>query len=179
MNVRRGRRPSGAEDRRPNRPQTGGSASTGRFARDHHFWGDRQSVCQGGDLAAWDRGPDDRSGGWARAAKRVPAGAYWGRNLDAFNDILRGGFGTPEEGFVIRWINSDQAREHLGYGETVKRFEEMFWECHPENKDHVYGMLTEARAGKGETVFDQLIEIIRTHGPGGEEADDNVHLALL
>ncbi len=21
----------------------------------------------------------------------------WGRNLDAFNDILRGGFGTPEE----------------------------------------------------------------------------------
>lgn len=106
-------------------------------------------------------------------------GAYWGRNLDAFNDILRGGFGTPEEGFVIRWINSDQAREHLGYGETVKRFEEMFWECHPESKDHVYGMLTEARAGKGETVFDQLIEIIRTHGPGGEKADDNVHLALL
>ena len=24
--------------------------------------------------------------------------AYWGRNLDAFNDILRGGFGTPEGG---------------------------------------------------------------------------------
>ena len=38
---------------------------------------------------------------------QVP-GAYWGRNLDAFNDLLRGGFGTPEGGFVIRWINSDQ-----------------------------------------------------------------------
>ena len=23
-------------------------------------------------------------------------GAQWGRNLDAFNDILRGGFGTPD-----------------------------------------------------------------------------------
>lgn len=23
-------------------------------------------------------------------------GSPWGRNLDAFNDILRGGFGTPE-----------------------------------------------------------------------------------
>ncbi len=22
-------------------------------------------------------------------------GAKWGRNLDAFNDVLRGGFGTP------------------------------------------------------------------------------------
>ena len=27
----------------------------------------------------------------------------WGRNLDAVNDILRGGFGTPEGGFVLRW----------------------------------------------------------------------------
>ena len=29
-------------------------------------------------------------------------GSEWGRNLDAFNDILRGGFGTPEGGFTIR-----------------------------------------------------------------------------
>ena len=33
-------------------------------------------------------------------------GPYWGRNLDAFNDILRGGFGTPEVGFILRWKNS-------------------------------------------------------------------------
>ena len=25
-------------------------------------------------------------------------GRQWGRNLDAFNDILRGCFGTPDEG---------------------------------------------------------------------------------
>jgi RNAse (barnase) inhibitor barstar len=31
--------------------------------------------------------------------------APWGRNLNAFKDILRGGFGTPEEGFVIRGKN--------------------------------------------------------------------------
>jgi len=28
-------------------------------------------------------------------------GADWGRNLDAFNNILRGGFGTPEWGFIL------------------------------------------------------------------------------
>jgi len=27
-------------------------------------------------------------------------GESWGRNLDAFNDILRGGFGTPDEGSI-------------------------------------------------------------------------------
>ncbi len=31
----------------------------------------------------------------------------WGKNLDAFNDILRGGFGTPEGGFILRWTHSD------------------------------------------------------------------------
>jgi RNAse (barnase) inhibitor barstar len=38
----------------------------------------------------------------------------WGHNLDAFNDILRGGFGTPEEGFVLKWKNSALSRERLG-----------------------------------------------------------------
>lgn len=34
-------------------------------------------------------------------------GAAWGRNLDAFNDVLHGGFGTPEDGFIFRWRNYD------------------------------------------------------------------------
>ena len=29
-------------------------------------------------------------------------GAYFGSNLDALDDILSGGFGTPEGGFVLR-----------------------------------------------------------------------------
>ena len=41
-------------------------------------------------------------------------GAKWGHNLDAFNDILRGGFGTPDGGFVLRWVNSDVSRQRLG-----------------------------------------------------------------
>lgn len=45
----------------------------------------------------------------------VIPGAHWGRNLDAFNDILRGGFGTPDEGgFVLRWTNSRRSKEALG-----------------------------------------------------------------
>jgi RNAse (barnase) inhibitor barstar len=40
---------------------------------------------------------------------------FWGPNLDAFNDILRGGFGTPEEGFLLVWKHSDVSREKLSY----------------------------------------------------------------
>jgi RNAse (barnase) inhibitor barstar len=48
-------------------------------------------------------------------------GAEWGRNLEAFNDILRGGFGTPEAGFILRWNNSAVSRTRLGYPETVRQ----------------------------------------------------------
>ena len=38
----------------------------------------------------------------------------WGRNLGAFADILAGGFGTPEAGFTLRWLNSERSRKSLG-----------------------------------------------------------------
>jgi len=66
----------------------------------------------------------------------------WSGNLDAFNDILRGGFGTPEGGFVIVWRNHRKSREELG------------------------------------TKFDILLEVIREHGPGGDEEEDGIELRL-
>ncbi len=37
----------------------------------------------------------------------------WGRNLDALNDILNGGFGTPAEGFIIVWKNSQYSKKQM------------------------------------------------------------------
>ena len=81
-------------------------------------------------------------------------GVYWGRNLDAFNDILRGGFGTPDDGFTLRWKRHEVSRQRLGYART------------------------RAQAKMGETVFEELLEIIRIHGPGGRESEDKVELVL-
>src|SRR5579862_479862 len=64
-------------------------------------------------------------------------GAEWGHNLDAFNDILRGGFGTPDGGFVIRWANSDVSRERFGYAETVRQLGLRQQRCHPSNRPFV------------------------------------------
>lgn len=105
-------------------------------------------------------------------------GAEWGRNLDAFNDILRGGFGTPDGGFVLRWGNADVSRARLGQEETIRQLGLRLTRCHPSNRAHVAQQLASARLGEFDTVFEWLLEIIRVHGPGGDESDDGVDLVL-
>jgi len=102
----------------------------------------------------------------------------WSGNLDALNDILRGGFGTPENGFAIVWEHSAVSRERLGYGETVRQLERRIDRCHPSNREHVRKELDDARRGRGRTVFDWIVEVIRAHGPGGERPEDGVLLIL-
>jgi RNAse (barnase) inhibitor barstar len=106
-------------------------------------------------------------------------GARWGRNLDAFNDVLRGGFGTPEGGFTLRWRDAGRSREALGHAETARWLEARLPRVHPTNRADFEARLTEARAGRGETLFDTLVAIVREHGPGGAEEGDAVHLELL
>jgi RNAse (barnase) inhibitor barstar len=102
----------------------------------------------------------------------------WGHNLDAFNDILRGGFGTPDGGFTIRWKNHNISRDHLGYPETIRQLTLRLERCHPSNHDIVSEYLRDAEQERDQTVFDWLLEIIRKHGPGGEEEQDGVKLIL-
>ena len=41
------------------------------------------------------------------------AGTYWGRNLDALNDIMRGDFGPLPESFRLVWKNAALSRQRL------------------------------------------------------------------
>jgi RNAse (barnase) inhibitor barstar len=117
-------------------------------------------------------------GFFEEVSRKVIPGFEWGKNLDAFNDILRGGFGTPEEGFIIQWKNSAVSRERLGYSETVRQLELGLARCHPSNGIAVATDLDIARKGKGSTVFDWLVEIIERHCVGGDESEDGVELEL-
>ncbi len=86
--------------------------------------------------------------------------APWGRNLDAFRDILCGGWGTPGEGFILRWNNSTLSRERLGYPETVRQLEKRLQICHPTAREITRSKIEWAKQNKGATVFDWLVEII-------------------
>lgn len=96
-------------------------------------------------------------------SRQLIPGADWGHNLDAFNDILRGGFGTPAEGFILVWRHSHLSRERLGYGETIRELERMLMRCHPSNRVNVMEQLSRARHSEGPTCFDWLVEIIQRH----------------
>ncbi|WP_441232814.1 barstar family protein [Bradyrhizobium sp. 930_D9_N1_4] len=109
---------------------------------------------------------------------RIIPGAEWGRNLEAFNDILRGGFGTPDEGFVFCWDDHEISKQNLGYDETARQLRKRLERCHPSNIGSVENDLAEALRHEGPTVFDWLIEIIRCHCPGGDEAEDGIELTL-
>jgi hypothetical protein len=120
----------------------------------------------------------DDLAGFAREFSTLLDSHTWNGNLDAFNDILRGGFGTPEDGFVLRWLESERSRTALGWEATVAWYEQVLTTCHPESRAYMQAGLDRARRHEGETLFDRFVEIIRDHGPGGRQADDSVHLEL-
>jgi hypothetical protein len=116
--------------------------------------------------------------GFAREFSRLLDDYEWRGSLDAFNDILRGGFGTPEDSWVLMWCNSDRSRETLGYTATIKRLRGLLETCHPSNRESIRHRIEEAERGVGPTLFDEILEIIRIHGPGGSEEDNGVLLEL-
>ncbi len=84
-----------------------------------------------------------------------------GHNLDAFNDLLRGGFGVHEYGepILLRWINFEKSKQCLGYDATVQYYERMIKTCHPTNTHHVNHLLEDAKKHSGDTVLDLIIKI--------------------
>lgn len=105
-------------------------------------------------------------------------GSPWGRNLDAFNDVLRGGFGTPEDGFILEWRNHALSRLRLGHAETARQYERMLQTCHPNHVARLESLRRDAMRGEGATVFDWITGIIADHGPGGDESEDGIELVL-
>lgn len=94
-------------------------------------------------------------------------GGYFGTNLDAFADCLSGGFGTPDDDdFAVEWRDHEISRQHLGYPETVRQLELRLARCHPTNSLLVRFDLEDARADRGPTVFEWLVEIFNDKAPG-------------
>jgi RNAse (barnase) inhibitor barstar len=122
---------------------------------------------------------DDLDGFYDEVSRRIIPGASWGRNLNAFNDILRGGFGTPEQTWILRWENAALSRERLGHDAMARQLRRLLSSCHPDNRQWLAADLHRAENREGQTLFDTLIEIIRSHGPDGTEAGAHVYLELL
>jgi RNAse (barnase) inhibitor barstar len=99
--------------------------------------------------------------------KKLTFSLNWkiGRNLDAFNDILRGGFGVHEYGEKLEliWKNHNISKSNLGRDETIKYIQLKLKSCHPTNISSVLRELELVKEHKGETLFQIIIKIIIGH----------------
>ena len=84
------------------------------------------------------------------------------RNLDAFIDFLRGGFGKHNynEPIKITWVNNEKSKKDLGYPETINVLKKRLVKCHPSNKDKIQKEIEMAEKNEGKTIYDEIIECI-------------------
>lgn len=115
--------------------------------------------------------------GFVEAFSELLPGHRCNGSLDAFSDILGGGFDLPDA-FVLRWRHADRSRTALGHPATVLHLEDVLAHCHPTNRPAVQDRLDAARRGEGETLFDVLVAIVREHQPGADPGH-GVELELL
>lgn len=97
-----------------------------------------------------------------------------GHNMNAFNDLLRGGFGAHEygESIHIKWIHFAKSRQDLGYDATKIYYQEILKKCHPSNRENIEKKLQEVKNCKGKTILDIIIDIIL-------DSDDSGHWCEL
>jgi len=87
-----------------------------------------------------------------------------GHNLDAFNDLLLGGFGVYEFGepIILIWKNILKSKTDLGFDATKKWYERKIVENKIENQ-YFKDKLKELTENNGQTLFDIILEIISEH----------------
>jgi len=80
----------------------------------------------------------------------IPESKWQGNSLDALDDILYGGYGTPEK-FVVVWKASEISRQALGFEAT---------RVHYKNSGEFQALYEK---GHIKTLFETLVEIFEGH----------------
>ena len=95
-----------------------------------------------------------------------------GRNFNALDDILWGGFGAfeDEEPIDLIWKNSNKSKDDLGYHETIRELQESLKECNNPDKSAIEKKIEDVKNKTEPTIFESLIELIIEH--------ENVNLIL-
>ncbi|WP_142726319.1 ribonuclease inhibitor [Chryseobacterium sp. ON_d1] len=85
--------------------------------------------------------------------------------LDGFDDILYGGFGVFEnkEEIEIIWKESQKSKEDLSFAATREFYENKIRHGKPFNIELIQKKLNELEEGKGQILFEILVEIIESH----------------
>lgn len=84
-------------------------------------------------------------------------GEVWGKNLDALNDVLSGGFNIPESPFELVWKNIKKAQIDLGFEETLRWYESKF-SLQKDDRAYIKEKIVEL-SHHGETLYNFIYDI--------------------
>jgi RNAse (barnase) inhibitor barstar len=94
-------------------------------------------------------------------------GENWliGQSLDAFNDLLVGGYGALQgaDSVDLVWHHMDYSRKALGYQTTREYYLEKLRPGSPYNKKLFGEKLAALESGRGETYFDTVLAVLAEH----------------
>lgn len=107
-----------------------------------------------------------------------PAVAHGGEILIPSTTCPPKGFGIPQNGWVLRWLNPELPRSTLGDEAAIQRLERLLLTRHPPNHPDTEDRIRRARRGQGPALPGQIAGIIREHDPGGNEPEDGIVLEL-
>ena len=88
-----------------------------------------------------------------------------GDSLDAFDDLLYGGFGAldGDAPVTLEWKDIGISRTTLGMDATREYYQQKLLPGSPFNRVAFTLKLTELNEGRGQTYFDIILEIISRH----------------
>lgn len=118
---------------------------------------------------------DDIPGFFRELNRLFMQGEDWqlGESLDAFDDLLYGGYGALAGQKEIRllWRGAHKSRTDLGPETTQDFYRNKLLQPQRYNPAWARQQLAALEAGTGKTYFETLLEIIAQH--------PNIHLSLL
>ena len=88
-----------------------------------------------------------------------------GRNLNALNDVLRGGFGVHQYGepIALTWLHSNKSKADLGPEATIAQWENALYRAESHQRDWLLQELDQLRKGAGKTLYASIRAVIQSH----------------
>jgi len=109
----------------------------------------------------------DKSSLYAEINRHFMKNESWqlGESLDAFDDLLYGGFGEIKENEEVRliWGNFEENKKLFGFDFTLNFYDEKLKDSERFDSKGIQFKIDKLKKGEGQTYFDIILEIIAEH----------------